>query len=259
MGNTRRRYRGQKIGSKKRRRYRRIWSTLFTNRYQALFSYARKLTHKTHMQACDVVQEVFLRLWESVPNPGLISNHGAYMSSIVRNVVHSPKPDLEEVQMDDALETHPDLITEADLLDILEFNDSVMRIAMKIKENKKKGKSWVGWRRLQLFIQGYSIAEIAAILNEKEAQTRYRLSVFRAARAAIGERDQFSMVSVTKQSPVGSPIRASCNRLSSITCSPRSLRASRGLRQHLIRQPLPGPGNEEAPVYASVRRDRLAN
>ena len=180
MGNTQRRNRGQKVGSKKRRRYRRIWSTLFTNRYHALFSYARKLTHRTQLQASDVVQEVFLRLWESVPNPSLITNHGAYMSSIVRNVVHSPKPDLEEVQMDEALESHPGLTTEADLLDILELNESLMRIAMKIKENKHKGNRWLGWRRLQLFIQGYSIAEIAAMLGEKEVQTRYRLSVFRA-------------------------------------------------------------------------------
>ena len=173
MGNMRKRKRGQRVGTKKLRRYRRIWRTLFTNSYQFLLSYARKLVRGDESCADDVLQEVFLRLWKTVPNPSLITNHGAYMASIVRNVSRSNRPRVEEVGIDESVESEPSLATEPDVLQRLELDESLLRL-VNVKED-----SGEDLRRLQLLLAGFSIAEIAAMLGEKESRTRYWLSVFR--------------------------------------------------------------------------------
>lgn len=172
MGNVRRRKRGQRVGTKKLRRYRRIWETLFANSYQFLLSYARKLVGDP-TSADDVLQEVFLRLWKTVPNPSLISNHGGYMASMVRNVSRSTRPRVEEVEIDESLESEPGLSTEPDVLRLLELDEALLRV-VSAKENGEHG-----LRRIQLLLAGFSIAEIAALLGEKESRTRYWISVFR--------------------------------------------------------------------------------
>ena len=172
MGNLRRRVRGQKVGTKKTRRYRRIWRMLFANSYQFLLSYARKLV-RDETFAEDVLQEVFLRLWRTVPNPSLITNHGAYLSRMVRNVSQSTRPRTDEVELDEIVESEPGLATEPDVLRLLELDEALLRLA---NGNEKDREALL---RIKLLLDGFSIADIAAMLGEKESRTRYRIAVLR--------------------------------------------------------------------------------
>jgi DNA-directed RNA polymerase specialized sigma24 family protein len=175
MGNSRNRDRGQKIGSKKTKRYSRIWKKLFVDSYNRLLAYARKLT-KNEANALDAVQEVLVQLLVLLPNPSLIMNHGAYMTSIVRNNSLKSTPKQNHAPLHEEIERESGPATEAEILEWLTLNESLLRVVAKDREDPE-----LCLRRIRLMILGYSTKEIAARLSEKESHTRYRLTLFRLA------------------------------------------------------------------------------
>ncbi len=182
MGNSRNRDRGQKIGSKKTKRYGRIWKKLFVDSYNRLLAYARKLT-KDEANALDAVQEVLVQLLILLPNPSLIMDHRGYMAIMVRNNSFKSKPKQNQVPLQEEIERESGPTTEPEILEWLTLNESLLRVVAKDRKHPE-----LCLRRIRLMILGYSIKEIAARLGEKESQTRYRLTVFRLAlRKAIDD------------------------------------------------------------------------
>lgn len=175
MGNARNRERGQKIGSKKTKRYRRIWKKLFVDSYNKLFAYARKLTND-EANALDAVQEVLVQLLVLLPNPTLITNHGAYMASIVRNNSFKSARNQSQAPLNEEIERESGPTTEPEILEWLTLNESLLRVVAKDREDPM-----LCLHRIRLAIMGYSTKEIAARLGEKESHTHYRLTIFRLA------------------------------------------------------------------------------
>ena len=176
MGNTNKRKRGQKIGRKKIRRYQRFWARFFRHCEKTLLAYARRLTGGDESRARDIVQEVFLRIWKGVPNPALITNHGAYLLRVTRNVSNQLRPSFSELQLDELIESdpgNPRLKTEPHILELLESAER-LKTARASREDEAKCH-----RRFQLYLEGHTVSEIADILKEKSARTRYELSKLR--------------------------------------------------------------------------------
>lgn len=175
MGNLRNRNRGQKIGSKKTKRYSRIWKKLFVDSYKRLLGYARKLT-KDEANALDAVQEVLVQLLILLPNPSLIMDHRWYMAIMVRNNSFRSKPKQNQISLDEEIERESGPTTEPEILEWLTLNASLLRVIAKDRKEPE-----LCLRRIRLMILGYSVKEIAAQLGEKESHTRYRLAVLRLA------------------------------------------------------------------------------
>ena len=175
MGNSRSRNRGQKVGSKKTKRYSRIWKKLFVDSYNKLLAYGRKFT-KDEANALDAVQEVLVQLLILLPNPSLIMDHRGYMAIMVRNNSFRSKPKRNQIPLDEEIERQSGPITEPEILEWLTLNESLLRVIAKDRKEPE-----LCLRRIRLLILGYSIKEIAAQLGEKESHTRYRVAVVRLA------------------------------------------------------------------------------
>lgn len=176
MGNTIRRKRGQKVGRKKSRRYRRFWARFFSHCEKSVLANARRLAGGDESRARDIMQEVFLHIWRSVPNPTLIANHSGYLLQVTRHVASQLRPGFGELQLDEVIESEPGnprLKTEPYILEILQQAQHLKR-ACALRKDHAKGRT-----RLQLYLEGYTIAEIADRLKEKPARTRYELSKLR--------------------------------------------------------------------------------
>lgn len=164
MGNSKARKKGQKVGSKKLRRYRRIWERLIAEHSRKLLIHARKLAGAQN--AADVLNEVFLRVWKYVPNPTLIANHRAFLMRITRNVANDFRPDpqelsLEEVMMSDPTKTG--LVTEPRILELLTAFEGL----------EKDAKTEKARLRAELRCQGLTFQQIADYLGEDVNHARY--------------------------------------------------------------------------------------
>jgi DNA-directed RNA polymerase specialized sigma24 family protein len=169
--------RKNKIGNRKRRRYRRFWQRVTEEKFAKILELARHFA-KDQSDAFDLAQTVVLRLLKYCPSPVSISNLDGYMFETTKNAwIDSarPTPDVSLTELEE--KNSPQLaVLDPRLLQVLDRRDNI-----KLLEPKPELKD----PKLSLTIvyigNGYNLPQIAEILNENVRKTRYRWYRYRSA------------------------------------------------------------------------------
>ena len=113
---------------------RRAFSVLFEQHHNLVFNIAYKLT-RSRLLAKEIVQDVFLKIWNKQADLSEIKNFGAYVNTIARNQTIDAlrvlaREALRTVEIEDSLLKRPDYQTEEEI----QFRDTSRLIASAVQK-----------------------------------------------------------------------------------------------------------------------------
>jgi len=113
---------------------RRAFSVLFEQHQNLVFNIAYKLT-RSRLLAKEIVQDVFLKIWNKQADLSEIKNFGAYVNTIARNQTIDAlrvlaREALRTVEIEDSLLKRPDYQTEEEI----QFRDTSRLIASAVQK-----------------------------------------------------------------------------------------------------------------------------
>ena len=179
MGNTRKRVRGQRIGKKKTKRFRRFWRRFIENHYNELIAYAGKFAN-SGLEPGEIVHVTYQTLMARVPNPILITHLDLYVRRVSLNVLRDSvrrRTKRNEVCIEDIMKSTPNnpaLLTDPRILERLELAESLENAAKGARRSKKsRQETTKSKKRFELMVKGCTVAEIAQILDETPDHAKY--------------------------------------------------------------------------------------
>jgi len=167
--------RPRKLGRRKLRRNRRFWERVTTCRNEKILEIARRFTNIN--EARDLAQTVIFRLLKYCPKPVRIINLDAYIFASTKNAWLDSQRPKKEISFSELKKTDLPKIAVSDpnLTKFLETCD-IKALVKKSEPNNTK------LLQTKIWIQaGFSLPDIARMLNEPIRRTRYRWYRYRNA------------------------------------------------------------------------------
>jgi len=158
----------------------RYWETEFLKLLQRILRYARKLTRGDESAAADLVHDVFVRLLRLCPDPAVVGTPEGYVIRMTRNLwtdTTRRNPGKHEISFEDpSLKANQIPAVSPGIQQILEQKQLFQTFEDACHSPKDR-------QMYSLFLDGYSIKEIAVILGEspESAKVRWRRLKQRAA------------------------------------------------------------------------------
>jgi DNA-directed RNA polymerase specialized sigma24 family protein len=176
MSREQKRKQNRKFGIRKKKRHRRFWRRITTQKYDKILEIARRFT-KDLSDAYDLAQSVVLRLLKYCPKPVAITNFDGYIYATTKNAWVDTQRSQKEINLSDLDKTEwPQLaVLDPRLTRILASSDTRSLISREETNDPKL---------LQTIIlkgAGWTLPKIAVALNEPVRRTRYRWYRYRDA------------------------------------------------------------------------------
>ena len=164
----------RKLGSRKRRRNRRYWRRVIARQYEKIFEIARCFT-KNISDAQDLAQTVILRLLKYSPKPVRIINLDAYIYVSTKHAWLDLQRPRREISFSD--------LKKADLPKVAALDPNLSKFLETCDIKALMGRKEVNDAKLlqtKILIEaGFSLPDIALMLDEPVRRTRYRWYKYR--------------------------------------------------------------------------------
>ena len=154
--------------SDRRDRHRPFWEQTCVALYERLTSYASRLANGKSYNAADLVQETVARVLSYPPNPEQIANPLSYLLTVLRNVwssswreQHTAETESLEPLISTGALDH--LAVEPDVFRILKNEELLKQLS--VRKGRLSPREEL---LLNLYLQGLSCKEIAALLNDNQ-------------------------------------------------------------------------------------------
>lgn len=164
----------RKVGARKQRRNRRYWRRVTARKYEKIFEIARCFT-KNISDAQDLAQTVILRLLKYCPKPVRIINLDAYIYVSAKHAWLDLQRPQREISFSD--------LKKADLPKVAALDPQLTRILETCDIKALMGRTEISDAKLlqtKIWIEaGFSLPDIALMLDEPVRRTRYRWYKYR--------------------------------------------------------------------------------
>jgi len=164
----------RKVGARKQRRNRRYWRRVTARRYEKIFEIARCFT-KNISDAQDLAQTVILRLLKYCPKPVRIINLDAYIYVSTKHAWLDLQLPHREISFSE--------LKKADLPQVAALDPKLSRFLATCDVKKLMERNKVNDAKLlqtKIWIEaGFSLPDIAFMLDEPVRRTRYRWYKYR--------------------------------------------------------------------------------
>ena len=151
-----------------RRREKQVLTFLFNNYYEKLYFFAKKYIYDAN-KAHDIVQDVFVRLWENADKLMIHTTIHSYLFTSIRNACLNYLRDLKIEDCNNR--KYAEAYIESHNIDMVEDEEMLEKIRSILKELPDKCREIC----LLRFVDGYKYAEIAKQLNISENTVKVQL------------------------------------------------------------------------------------